>query len=98
MVLESGLEVESVAPADDDVNSVYQYLIGATGEGGTHERGVLAAMGGVLRLELKKTFLSKRGWWIYVLALGPLAVVLIHWRWSRAATAGRVITAWARTA
>jgi len=25
--------VEAVAPADDDVNSVYQYLIGA--EGGT---------------------------------------------------------------
>jgi ABC-2 type transport system ATP-binding protein len=33
IVLDSGLEVESVAPADDDVNSVYQYLIG--GEGGT---------------------------------------------------------------
>jgi ABC-2 type transport system ATP-binding protein len=33
IVLETGLEVESVAPADDDVNSVYQYLIG--GEGGT---------------------------------------------------------------
>ena len=32
IVLESGLEVESIAPADDDVNSVYQYLIG---EGGT---------------------------------------------------------------
>ena len=32
IVLETGLEVESVAPADDDVNSVYQYLIG---EGGT---------------------------------------------------------------
>ena len=32
VVVESGLEVESVAPADDDVNSVYQYLIG---EGGT---------------------------------------------------------------
>jgi ABC-2 type transport system ATP-binding protein len=31
IVLESGLEVESVAPADDDVNSVYQYLIGAEG-------------------------------------------------------------------
>jgi hypothetical protein len=28
VILESGLEVESVAPADDDVNSVYQYLIG----------------------------------------------------------------------
>jgi ABC-2 type transport system ATP-binding protein len=33
VVLETGLEVESIAPADDDVNSVYQYLIG--GEGGT---------------------------------------------------------------
>ena len=33
IVLETGLEIESVAPADDDVNSVYQYLIG--GEGGT---------------------------------------------------------------
>jgi ABC-2 type transport system ATP-binding protein len=31
VVLEAGLEVESVAPADDDVNSVYQYLIGAEG-------------------------------------------------------------------
>jgi ABC-2 type transport system ATP-binding protein len=32
-VLDNGLEVEAVAPADDDVNSVYQYLIGT--EGGT---------------------------------------------------------------
>jgi ABC-2 type transport system ATP-binding protein len=32
-ILESGLRVEFVAPADDDVNSVYQYLIG--GEGGS---------------------------------------------------------------
>jgi ABC-2 type transport system ATP-binding protein len=31
VVLESGLEVESIAPADDDVNSVYQYLIGGDG-------------------------------------------------------------------
>jgi ABC-2 type transport system ATP-binding protein len=33
IVLDNSLEVEAVAPADDDVNSVYQYLIGA--EGGT---------------------------------------------------------------
>jgi ABC-2 type transport system ATP-binding protein len=33
VIVDSGLEVESVAPADDDVNSVYQYLIG--GEGST---------------------------------------------------------------
>ena len=31
VVMETGLEVESVAPADDDVNSVYQYLIGSEG-------------------------------------------------------------------
>ena len=31
VILDSGLEVESVAPADDDVNSVYQYLIGGEG-------------------------------------------------------------------
>jgi len=33
IVLDSGIVVESVSPADDDVNSVYQYLIG--GEGST---------------------------------------------------------------
>jgi len=31
IVMDSGLEVEAVAPADDDVNSVYQYLIGPEG-------------------------------------------------------------------
>jgi ABC-2 type transport system ATP-binding protein len=31
VILDSGLQVESIAPADDDVNSVYQYLIGAEG-------------------------------------------------------------------
>jgi ABC-2 type transport system ATP-binding protein len=34
VILDSGLDVESIAPADDDVNSVYQYLIGS-GEGST---------------------------------------------------------------
>ena len=33
----------------------------------------------VLRLELKKTFFSKRGWWIYLLALGPVFLTLMHW-------------------
>ncbi len=31
LILECDLEVESVAPADEDVNSVYQYLIGSEG-------------------------------------------------------------------
>jgi ABC-2 type transport system ATP-binding protein len=33
VVTDTGLEIETVAPADEDVNSVYQYLIGP--EGGT---------------------------------------------------------------
>jgi ABC-type transport system involved in multi-copper enzyme maturation permease subunit len=33
----------------------------------------------ILRLELRKTFLSRRSWWIYLLAAGPVALTLIHW-------------------
>lgn len=33
----------------------------------------------ILRLELKKTFLSRRGWWIYFLAAGPVVLCLLHW-------------------
>jgi ABC-2 type transport system ATP-binding protein len=32
IVLDTGLAVEAVAPADSDVNAVYQYLIGSNGE------------------------------------------------------------------
>ncbi|HEX4964230.1 MAG TPA: ABC transporter ATP-binding protein [Thermoanaerobaculia bacterium] len=32
VVLENGLAIETVAPADADVNAVYQYLIGSNGE------------------------------------------------------------------
>ena len=39
----------------------------------------MSQIGGVLRLELKKTFLSKRGWWIYCLAVAPVLLSLMHW-------------------
>jgi len=32
LIVDEGLEIETVAPADDDVHSVYQYLIGAEAE------------------------------------------------------------------
>jgi ABC-2 type transport system ATP-binding protein len=32
IVMETGLAVEAVAPADADVNAVYQYLIGSNGD------------------------------------------------------------------
>jgi ABC-type transport system involved in multi-copper enzyme maturation permease subunit len=38
-------------------------------------------------LELKKTFFAKRGWWVYLLALGPLAITILHWVFE--ATRGR---------
>src|ERR1051326_7116709 len=39
----------------------------------------LRQIGAVLRLELRKNFFSKRGWWVYLLALGPLAITTLHW-------------------
>lgn len=39
----------------------------------------LRQIGGVFQLEWKKTFLSKRGWWIYCLALAPVALTFLHW-------------------
>lgn len=33
LVVDDGLKVESVAPVDDDLSAVYQYLIGSEGEG-----------------------------------------------------------------
>ena len=33
----------------------------------------------VMRLELKRTAFSKRGWWIYCLAAGPIFISLMHW-------------------
>ena len=43
-------------------------------------------IGAVLRLELRKSFLSRRGWWIYCLALGPVALTLVHWLVFRSAS------------
>ena len=34
--------------------------------------------GGIIRLELKKTFFSRRGWWAYLLALAPAGLCLMH--------------------
>jgi ABC-type Na+ efflux pump permease subunit len=33
----------------------------------------------VFQLEWKKTFLSRRGWWIYFLAAGPVVLTVLHW-------------------
>lgn len=39
----------------------------------------LRQIGAVLRLEMKKTLLSRRGWWVYLLALGPVVLTMLHW-------------------
>ena len=38
----------------------------------------LGQIGAVIRLEMAKTFLSKRGLWVYLLALAPVAITSIH--------------------
>ncbi len=37
-----------------------------------------AQIGAVIRLEMAKTFLSKRGLWVYLLALAPVGITTIH--------------------
>ena len=46
-------------------------------------------IGSVLRLEMKKTFLSRRGWWVYFLAAGPVVLTLLHWLIGSSRGAGR---------
>ncbi len=38
----------------------------------------MSQIAAVVRLEMKKTFLSKRGLWVYLLALAPVAITTIH--------------------
>lgn len=40
-------------------------------------------IGAVMRLELKRTAFSKRGWWIYCLAAAPVFISLMHWLMAR---------------
>lgn len=39
----------------------------------------LNQIAGVFRLEWRKTFLSRRSWWIYILAAAPVAITVLHW-------------------
>src|SRR5579863_4546692 len=41
-------------------------------------RDWLTQIAAVVRLEMKKTFLSKRGLWVYLLALAPAALYLVY--------------------
>jgi hypothetical protein len=39
---------------------------------------VLTQLFSVMRLEMKKTFFTRRGWWVYILAFAPALLYLIH--------------------
>jgi hypothetical protein len=39
---------------------------------------VVTQLGAVMRLEMKKTFFTRRGWWVYILAFAPALLYLIH--------------------
>ncbi|MFM2124801.1 MAG: hypothetical protein RL328_1252 [Acidobacteriota bacterium] len=38
----------------------------------------LSQVAAVIRLEMRKTFLSKRGLWVYLVALAPVAIMFLH--------------------
>ena len=66
-----GISIEGVAPADDNVNSVYEYLIGGE-EGDEMTRQRVSQILAVIRLECSKTFFARRGLWVYLLAFAPV--------------------------
>ena len=71
-----GIVIESVTPADDNANSIYEYLIG--GEVDQMNWGLWwAQIRSVIRLEMRKTFFAKRGIWVYLLALAPAALFFL---------------------
>ncbi len=39
----------------------------------------LKQIAAVFLLEWRKTFFSRRAWWIYILAAGPVAITMLHW-------------------
>jgi ABC-type transport system involved in multi-copper enzyme maturation permease subunit len=41
--------------------------------------GALNQIASVFRLEWRKTFLSRRAWWIYLLAAAPVGLTALHW-------------------
>jgi hypothetical protein len=41
-------------------------------------KSVWTQLGAVMRLELRKSFFTRRGWWVYILAFGPALLYLIH--------------------
>lgn len=41
-------------------------------------RVALRQIGAVIGLEWRKTFLSRRGWWVYLVALAPVGLNLMH--------------------
>ena len=73
----NGVDIESVAPADDDVLSVYEYLIGNE-EVSPMKRLWWAQIKAVIRLEMRKTFFARRGLWIYVLAALPVLLFVAY--------------------
>ena len=78
----NGIGIESVAPADDDVNSVYEYLIGNEEAVAMSDLAMntmwWAQVKSVIRLEMRKTLFARRGLWIYVLALLPVLLFTAH--------------------
>jgi len=86
IVLDSGIVVESVSPADDDVNSVYQYLIG--GEGAPYEPArATDRCGSPPRNEEDAPFAPRLVG--LPAALAPVALTLMHWLVEIARHSGR---------
>ena len=69
----NGVGIESVAPADDDVELGLRIPDRVGGDAADEDTLAHADRCAVIRLEMRKTFFARRGLWIYLLALMPLS-------------------------
>ena len=77
VILDTGLEVESVAPADDDVNSVYQYLIGR-GRCGMNALW-MRQIGGRPAVGMEEDVFLQARLVDLLPGAGPVAITGLHW-------------------
>ena len=94
-----GHRIDGVVPADENVDALYEYLIGGeqVDVGGARGAASFSARARqawtIARIELRRAFFARRGLWVYALALLPSIVFSGHgldakWRIDRLSRRG----------
>ena len=73
-----GHRIESVVPADENVDALYEYLIGGESVTPRSFRGRARQAWTIAKIELRRVFFARRSFWVYGLALLPSVIFFGH--------------------